>query len=1474
MKSPTLQVSSYTTLLAWYMLFGALHEATHVVTALLMGVPWNDGIIRDGILPFLLRLLLGRQSVIFHTDNGGGVDDSALWMMVRHVGWVASLVLASQIPRRFQTARLAAQITACEAISTDLLQLNVLFQGMTFTPLLGENAASSLFYCGNFGIILLHHLWLTDQGQSALDVLEKMVKVTMMRGAQSGGVITFRPSSSSSTQGRPILKGIRSRVVNQKRTDLSVEVRKIIKREVFRRGKMFPKDFVPVLSGHTRFATSSKATLEGTHPHRWTPATVRRVYDFSSPQAVADQGNHAGLSPRLLKVENYITHNGDFDFYVVNGKTYDLDIIQKWLVITTGCPMPASVDSCAVAGIVDLLRTQGCFGLSARYAVCFGLPTSKMEETIDDFPQYSHFEKIGLMFEDVMNEMLKASGSSLCSIRDNKGIRRSFALRVLSKLEAQFDALVGPIARYIDSENGASLLAFCLSTIDAFFDNDLFMTTRMFLKQAKGSFGLCVTSSLDAHRQICLAARGQTMSVALYPTKGLVCYGSEQAAVKAGMSAKFPGDADVLGTSQREIDHDALRLDLDDLGGEIILLDWGKRKYKSPPVSNPNSHLVQHELMNGNLHAVLYQESKTTTQDPQLYHRLTRLTRNRFIKPIPDESKDLILTDIQDIPRICQNIQDDWHSDKAATSLNRLTAYNLSRCLRDRIEGHIAGIVHPRSIDILLTGCEVSLWLAEQFASDLQKSFPKLVVKAVSSNKLLGLYGQEIAVPTLGFPYAPETYNLHDSIVIIVSHSGGTFAPLSCSNLLQSATKNVFVVTSEWDTQIGKQLRSIDALNPEHEDHIFNSRIFSTEVGMRPAEPCSISVVATHQLLTNLFEYIAVVILSDQRFRRATGSVVSEQDLQVLEKCNKLNIIALSEIVGGRGFDDIPEKASGTELELREAGDRWAEHILENAKAYIMTFIYIFVTVVSGFPLFHAIAYGAGLDSSNNWMYLFRVLDAAIYFWLPQINITILRLIQRRPLLHRMVGRTVVIGDIPWVAQSAEAFLSKIFACSYSIAGLNVLSGNPADHFVHRHTHRVVRGSLVICGRPDGRLSALSTAEAAVCLSVNQASSIQSLGGTCESITIGHNPFKLALSEKGIFLKRKRPLFLCERMLVENDAKEESSSGRASNSNATLERKSSWAQWCGLSRDMSSTMDRSVSQHDSSVRPRVNKRRSAAALIGAYMNFEEGSPVEHSADEVGDESVTVEEVVESAIRERKWSDKARKLFQALDVDGNGFLSEDDFIRGAHAVKAGLSEDEARAIFMSADQDESGQLDYDQFMNLLKTSTLLQGVKLPPSNRDERGIIQIEASREKYFGEILRKYDAGKSMKEVDFMLARSQHFSQELYETRIASLQRFVAMTVMFHQMGKRVQRFFANLSFGLLGYRMDRTHSIMRIATTASPVSGSDVRQRMRHLQLLKKVNHSINVISTAYLAYKAAKESDRVKGLEHQASRVVNLD
>jgi hypothetical protein len=39
-------------------------------------------------------------------------------------------------------------------------------------------------------------------------------------------------------------------------------------------------------------------------------------------------------------------------------------------------------------------------------------------------------------------------------------------------------------------------------------------------------------------------------------------------------------------------------------------------------------------------------------RDPQLNQRMTRLTRNRFIKPLQTDPKDLVLSDIQEIPKI------------------------------------------------------------------------------------------------------------------------------------------------------------------------------------------------------------------------------------------------------------------------------------------------------------------------------------------------------------------------------------------------------------------------------------------------------------------------------------------------------------------------------------------------------------------------------------------------------------------------------------------------------------------------------------------------------------------------------------------------------------------------------------------------------------------------------------------------------
>jgi hypothetical protein len=827
----------------YYLLCGAIHEMAHAVVAAILfhrmdvvRIPDDDD--TSSLWGVLYRTLLGRCFVVPYAIKEDGMeDDDDQWQraltIIRHAGWIVSVALVLLVEgyplwclcRTSRTKahgdsefRIAAALTALEALATDLLRLHHTL------PLLPLPHTTTTFLCGNFGIIVLHHLWWTSNSMksagSVWDLLERMIQVTMIRGAQSGGVIAYIPTKKERPNSPIPVRAVRTRVVNGKRTDLANTLRHRVEREVWGATPSLcsssrnEHSFIPcTLSGHTRFATSSKATLDGTHPHIWTPKARRRCYNLFAPV-------HAATGPvvTIQSVENYVTHNGDFDFFRTHGVTHDLqEVVQPWLEQVTHVPLPAPVDSVAIAGVVDVLRAQGCFGLAIRYAIS-GLSPRVSPETMTNsnklvaFPHYADLERIGMVFEQALSDLLlsgKDGGTSalpkttgtLEAILDAPAARFALAQAVVLLLQQETGgSLLPPLAPFValdarpevDPEAGPSsttdpLLTFCQVTIDAFLDNDLFFATKTFLQNAKGSFGLCISSSLDAHRQVCVAARGQTMSVAFYPNKGLICFGSEQASVKAAMNDRFMTVDESPTLRHSDIDHDAFRLDLDDFGGEVMCIDWSSRAgiTSLAPVSQPHRGLACHKVMNGTIDLVLFQQSKATTQDPQIFHRMTRLSRNRFIKPLSEESEDLILTDIRDIPKVCRSIQDEWKSDRASSSLNRLTAYNLSRCLRKRLEAHVNGTVPPHAIDIVLTGCEVSLWLAEQFASDLQKSFPGLNIQAVSSNKLLGLYGQEIAIPTLGFPYRHKAHHMHDAIVIIVSHSGGTFAPLSCSNLLQ-----------------------------------------------------------------------------------------------------------------------------------------------------------------------------------------------------------------------------------------------------------------------------------------------------------------------------------------------------------------------------------------------------------------------------------------------------------------------------------------------------------------------------------------------------------------------------------------------------------------------------------------------------------------------------------------------------------------
>ena len=372
--------------------------------------------------------------------------------------------------------------------------------------------------------------------------------------------------------------------------------------------------------------------------------------------------------------------------------------------------------------------------------------------------------------------------------------------------------------------------------------------------------------------------------------------------------------------------------------------------------------------------------------------------------------------------------------------------------------------------------------------------------------------------------------------------------------------------------------------------------------------------------------------------------------------------------------------------------------MLETPRVWILCTLYVAITVTLGYPLVTGLASaafaGGGLDGGDlgRWGYLTRFLDAAIYVFLPQLGMLLVRAIQKRPLLHRMTGRSVVIGDCPWVAQSAEAYLSKIFACAYSATSIAVCSANPADHLVHRMTHRVVRGVLLVCGRPDGRLTALTTLENTVCLSVNQASSIQSLGVTCESLTIGHNPFQLPLTADAVTLRGNRPDYLCERLLHRQSCNSGGGGDGERSAGALLGEFSNMRDAAGAEKPPSTMEEKMAAWGGGSA---VRAAGSAAARSGGKSG---ASSPRRPKDNL------------ELRNEAKRREELRLLFDEIDDDGYGTIDLDEFVRairklgGCNAAESGdtagagaagaLSEDELRTIFADADADASGALTCD------------------------------------------------------------------------------------------------------------------------------------------------------------------------------------
>ena len=315
-----------------------LHEGCHVLAAALLGYhEWSVSVIAWQPCARIAKRLAPRHR-----------------SLVRHAGWVGSLVVATLCTWRCLSDAAwscwwgvaVAWLTAADAIHSDLL-------GAALPAAAGATSgAGGCFYCGNFGLLLINGASKHLVGP----LLRKMIKITMMRGAQSAGVVTYTRQSGRVIGG----VGKRHRVVNGKRTDLADKL--------LRKGKEMVKpaniQATQIFQGHTRFATTSIADFDGTHPHQWSAPTRERHW-----AAVPGQPR---VVSAMAHVEANVTHNGDLDFFDIHGVTYELGDVRDLLTSLLHAKPSCTVDSLCVAGLLELLRTKGLWRASVRYGYLFG----------------------------------------------------------------------------------------------------------------------------------------------------------------------------------------------------------------------------------------------------------------------------------------------------------------------------------------------------------------------------------------------------------------------------------------------------------------------------------------------------------------------------------------------------------------------------------------------------------------------------------------------------------------------------------------------------------------------------------------------------------------------------------------------------------------------------------------------------------------------------------------------------------------------------------------------------------------------------------------------------------------------------------------------------------------------------------------------------------------------------------------------
>lgn len=239
------------------------------------------------------------------------------------------------------------------------------------------------------------------------------------------------------------------------------------------------------------------------------------------------------------------------------------------------------------------------------------------------------------------------------------------------------------------------------------------------------------------------------------------------------------------------------------------------------------------------------------------------------------------------------------------------------------------------------------------------------------------------------------------------------------------------------------------------------------------------------------------------------------RDLLLLLQEHDLLLLGVdsSEIVGSDSNGQ--PRPSTTSRQLARAGRQWAQHVLETPLAWLLHPVYILVSVAFGLPLVQTLLKLLAGGSLPPWDTLAGavlregalIADVGFYVFGPWCWTLALRACQRRPLLARTGRRSLVVGETAWMHPLLTNYISKLFSLSFGITSLDVQGGEVGDHLLHTHAHRLVRGTLLFFGIPDGRFNGWLRAEAdAALLTARQSDGIRHWDTGPEIVAVGTEP--------------------------------------------------------------------------------------------------------------------------------------------------------------------------------------------------------------------------------------------------------------------------------------------------------------------------------------------------------------------------------